>query len=219
MKNSEEKRKEASNKKPVTAKKPIPAKEEEKVFNPISEESLAERQLLDEMFSAGADAQAESDKRKRKVRQATIVLLDGRETSLEQLHARFVATPRPYRALFPNDDDFFPHALRIHGFAHLDPKIYPKPRCMRDFILRVIYGRFFESKRLLRAIEEVNPIGPNGYRLYKLYQHVDEKGEKEIEGFRDDATEIMKRCTTDYECNQKLHSEYGVPFQTDAFKQ
>ena len=48
---------------------------------------------------------------------------------------------------------------------------------------------------------------------------MDEQGEKDIEGFRDDATEIMKKCTTDYECNQKLYSEYGVPFQTDAFKE
>lgn len=219
MEKPEEKRKEVLKKKPAPIKKPIPAQEPEKKLSEISEESLAERQLLDKMFSAGADAQADSDKRRRKARAETIVLLDGRETSLDQIHARFVATPQLCSPLFPNSDPFFAQALRIHGLGHIDPKVYVKPSCIREFVLRTIYSRFPKSKELLRAIRTVNPLLPNGFRLYKLYYHVDEQGKADIERFRDDTTRIMEKCTTDYECNKRLYTEHGVSYQTDVFKE
>lgn len=211
--------KQISSKKAVAKKKPVPAKEIEKKLNEISEKSLLERQLLDEMFSTSADAQAESDKRRRKEREATIVLLSGKETSLNQIHERFVVNPQPYRPLFPNDNKFFTEALRVHGFSHLDPKVYVKPSCIRDFIIKAIYSRFYKSKELLRAIRDVNPILPNGFRLYKLYQHLDDNGQKEVEQYREDANEIMSVCANDYECKKILHSRYGISCQLDAFKE
>jgi len=200
---------------PVRKAAPV---EPKKKLTEISEESLAERQLLDKMFSANADAKAESDKRRRKAMEATITLLDGRETNIIQIHERFTSKPLPYKALFPNDNPFFANALRMHGLDHIDPRIYIKPKCIRAFILHAIYNRFPKSKELMRAINAVNPILPSGFRVRKLSQHVDIQGREQIEQYREDANKIMAICHNEYECKEKLHSEHGVPYQTDVFK-
>lgn len=218
MKNkSAVKPKEDEKQKSASVRKITPV-EPKKKLTEISEKSLVERQLLDKMFSANADAKAESDKRRRKAMEATITLLDGRETNIIQIHERFTPKPLPYKALFPNKNPFFANALRMHGLGHIDPKIYVKPKCIREFILHAIYNRFPKSKELMRAINSVNPVLPSGFRLRKLSQHVDSQGREQIEKYREDANKIMSNCQTEYECKEKLHSEHGVPYQTDAFK-
>lgn len=206
-------------KKAISTKDTLAVEGLEKKFVEISPESQQERMSLAEMFAQGADSLAENDRKRKKEREATIELLDGATTSISQIHARITPDRQPYKPLFPNENSFFTHALRIHGYGHLDPKVYVKPPCIPAFIIRTIYDRFPKSKELLLGLRALNPICPDGYRLYKLYQYVDDQGQAEIERYRDDTTRIMEACTNDYECNKRLYSEYGISYQLDAFKE
>lgn len=195
----------------------------EKLQNPeITPEQKEERLLISGMlFKQTEEFTEEEQKRKRKrekeIFESQIIELgDGRKFTLKELITLVVGKRQPYKALFPNENDFFPQSFRLLGIQG-DPKKYSKPRILSQVIRRIIYGRF--QAEVLPALDHLNPIVTGGFRKYKLSQYMNGEGKQKIIQFRDDAIELMKTFPDlDWYGFEKAYcKKYDLPFQKSLF--
>lgn len=183
----------------------------------LTEIAKADRLSLSQLLIEQTDDIAkEALEFKRKREQEKIELHSGLQISISEINSIVSANRRPYEAMFPNSIPFFKEMYRLNGWTDLNPNSYTKPPVVARWINEIIYGRF--SKDVLPAIQVLNPYINYATRLHKNFQYLTNEGQQLLEQYRDEAIEVMKKCSSWHEFRVKYSKEYGVPFQGSLYE-
>jgi hypothetical protein len=184
----------------------------------ITPEKKQERDELSSLLLQQTEEQSRVRVEKRKQRdQEVIELVGGGTTTFGELTRLVVAKRQPYEPRFPYAIPFFSEIFRLHGWSHLDYKVYAKPKLVATWIKELIYDRF--SPEVYKALRKLNPKRTGGGRANKYFQYLTPEGLLELEQYRDEAVALMQTCSTAHEFRMKMHKAYGVPYQLSIFDQ
>jgi len=140
-------------------------------------------------------------------------LLNGAEFSIREVKTIIQSKARPYEPMFRIS--YWREMFRLFGWPESELKVFHKKREAAVFINEVIYGRF--DKGVLLSLHVLNPYTGYMKRTYKHFQFMTDDGIEKLATVIDEATEMMKECSTYYEFRQKWFHAYGVPYQVKFF--
>ena len=93
--------------------------------------------------------------------------------------------------MFPNNNPFFKLMYKLNRWNNLDPNDFTKPPICAIWIKQYIYDRF-DREVLPTLLAKENPIISGYVKKYKLFQFLNDEGLLLLEGYINDAIEIMK---------------------------
>lgn len=178
----------------------------------VSEQHL--QQLLIERTDEKADKIHSNENLDREI--LKIQLIGGEEIDLSKLGV-FSFKIDVYSPRIPQE--FYRQVFRLNadkGWTIPKGKIIEKPNIVGKWTKEIIYNRF--DKRVLPALEHLNPYERIGIRRLKHFQLLNEDGLQKFDRFVNEAIEVMKECSDWYSFRVMLHKVHGVPYQTDLFK-
>ncbi len=179
--------------------------------NPIDKEikkalELQEKQAL--LF--GADAllpQKSFDKELEKYQ-----LRNGLKFTLKEVKDLINDLAGEYSPMFPNDKPFFKLMYKLCGWNHLDPTDFIKPPCCGLYIKQYIYARF-PKDILPTLLAKDNPLIGGYIKKYKLFQFLNEQGLLLLEGYIQDAMNVMETAKNWYDFELKYTKLYKLSVQ------
>lgn len=182
----------------------------------LSEDAIRERELLAGMLIHQTEEQTrEAVERKKKRDEEEIELRSGEKISVALINNFVTALRQPYDPVFPNSIPFYKEIFRLNGWDHLNPSDFIKPAIVGNWTVEILYSRL--GKDVFPAISVLNPALSNGIRIHKCFQFLTEGGRAKFIRFRDEAIELMKKCSGWIEFRRLLFQEHGVPYQANIF--
>ena len=139
-------------------------------------------------------------------------LIRGQAFSLKGIKDLIASYTREYSPMFPNEKPFFKLMYKLLKWDHLDPNSFIKPPVVALYIKLYIYGRF--NAEVLPYLQEIeNPIMSGHVKKYKLFQFLNDDGIIMLEGFIQDAINVMGTAKSWYDFELKYIKLYGLPVQ------
>ena len=105
---------------------------------------------------------------------------------------------------------------KLNGWDHLNPKDFIKPPCVALWIKQYIYGRF-EKEVLPTLLQKDNPFIEGDMRKYKLFQFFNDEGIILLEGYIQDAINVMETSKDWYDFELKYTAVYKLSVQLKMF--
>jgi len=144
-------------------------------------------------------------------------LRSGREFSIKEVKDLITELAQPYSPMFPNQKPFFKLMYKLCGWDHLNPNDFIKPPCVALWIKQFIYARF-STEILPKLQEKENPFISGYVRKYKLFQFLSDDGQRQLEGFIEDAIKVMEICKSWYEFEIKYGKLYKLSIQQKMYE-
>lgn len=139
-------------------------------------------------------------------------LRNGTVTSIKEIKGMIMEMARGYKPMFPNKKPFFKHIYKLNKWDHLNPNSFTKPPICAKWIKQYIYGRF-DREVLPSLISKENPIITGHIKKYKLFQFLNDDGLILLDGYINDAIEIMKISKDWYDFEKKYTAIYKLSVQ------
>lgn len=118
-------------------------------------------------------------------------LRNGAVTSIKEVKDLINNAARDYQAMFPNNKPFFSLMFKLNGWDDLNPNAFIKPPVCAIWIRQYIYGRF-DREILPTLLAKENPLILGYIKKYKLFQFLNHEGLFLLEGYIQDAIDVMK---------------------------
>ncbi len=122
------------------------------------------------------------------------VLTNGTEFSRRSIKELVQNAAGEYFPMFPNNKPFFKLMYKLNRWVNLNPNNFIKPPVVALWIKLYVYGRF-EKWVLDELLAKENPIIRDYIRQYKLFQFLDERGQMLMEGYIQDAIDVMEEVS------------------------
>lgn len=139
-------------------------------------------------------------------------LRNGTITSINEIKGMISDLARDYKPMFPNNNPFFKLMYKLNRWNNLDPNDFTKPPICAIWIKQYIYGRF-DREVLPTLLAKENPIISGYVKKYKLFQFLNDEGLLLLEGYINDAIEIMKISKDWYDFEKKYTKLYNLSVQ------
>jgi len=144
-------------------------------------------------------------------------LRNGLEFTIKEVKDLIIEMAGEYSPMFTNKKPFFKLMYKLHGWDKLDPTEFIKPPCVALYIKKYVYARF-PKDILPTLLAKENPL-INGYvRKYKLFQFLNDSGLVLLEGYIQDAIDVMKKSKTWYDFELKYTKKYKLSVQLKCIK-
>jgi P63C domain len=168
--------------------------------------------LMDSILEQTENLTAKQAVKKNKEKEDEILqLIGGGSLSISQWKSFLTNHANQHPYLFPNDVPFYTEIYRLNKWDNLNPYSFTKPPAVAHWTNILIYNRF--PKELLPVIQIINPfISGTCLRWDKNYNYLNDEGYLMAIKFRDQAIEMMKKCSTWHEFRLKMSKEHGVPY-------
>jgi len=144
-------------------------------------------------------------------------LQSGVQFSNKSLQDLIKSIASEYEPMFPNSKPFFKLMYKLCKWDKLDPNKFIKPPVVAIYIKKYIYARF-KGDVLANLLVIDNPLVSGYIKKYKLFQFLTPQGLFLLEGYIQDAIDVMKTCTTWYEFELKYTKLYDLPVQLKLIK-
>ncbi|WP_111682484.1 P63C domain-containing protein [Winogradskyella tangerina] len=141
-----------------------------------------------------------------------IQLRNGTTTSLKEIKDLINDIPREHESMFPNEKPFFSLMFYLNEWNDLNPHNFIKPPICAKWIKQYIYGRF-DREVLPTLLKKENPIIAGYIKKYKLFQFLNDDGLMLLEGYINDAIEVMKISKNWYDFELKYTKLYTLSVQ------
>jgi hypothetical protein len=159
-------------------------------------------------FEQFSDEQLDFENEKRQ-------LIGGNTISIADYNQILYTNAKKWGSKFKQE--YFERIFILHGVsndvAKDMAKKYRKPRYVAVFNNEIIYCRF--DSTVLPILQERNPYVFYYIRRYKHYQFFPIELINKLVEYLDNATELMKTCTSLSEFRKKYFELYKVPYQTE----
>jgi len=118
-----------------------------------------------------------------------------------------------YFPMFPNSNPFFKLMFKLNGWKG-DHNAFVKPSICGLYIKKYIYARF-EGDILPYLLKKENPLMSGYVRKYKLFQFLNDEGRTKMEGYIQDAINLMEDSETKswYDFELKYTAKYKLSVQ------
>lgn len=145
-----------------------------------------------------------------------IQLIGGGEITIGEIKRREGVMAKNLQEYFPQyPKEYYREVNRLNGWTKSDDLLFQKPPIVGRYTNEIIYARF--SKDVLPLLQHLNPYTSWGARPHKHFQWLNEEGKEKLQEYISDAIQVMKTCNTWYDFRVKHSTQFGVPFQLNAF--
>jgi hypothetical protein len=138
-------------------------------------------------------------------------LRNGRIFTMKEVKDLTNNQPDDYFPMFPNANPFFKWMFKLKGW-NLNPNEFIKPPCCAIYIKQYIYGRF-QPEMLPTLLSKPNPLIFGYIRQYKLFQYLNEEGRRLMQGYIEDAINVMEESKDWYDFELTYTKKYNLPVQ------
>ncbi len=141
-----------------------------------------------------------------------IQLRNGTITSIREVKDLIINLAREYEPMFPNSKPFFSLMFNLNGWHDLNPNNFVKPPICAKWIKQYVYGRF-DKELLPTLLKKENPLIVGYIKKYKLFQFLNDDGLILLNGYINDAIEVM-RISKDWEDFEVKYTKlYHISYQ------
>src|ERR1035437_5991421 len=179
---------------------------------------IEEQKLVKQKESQGLIVNADTLLPKKSVDKELEIfqLRSGIEFSIKGINDLISEIARPYFPMFPNSKPFFKLMYKLNRWDNLNPNDFIKPPCVALWIKQYVYARF--SKEVLPTLmQKDNPLVDGYIKKYKLFQFLNDEGLLLLEGYIQDAINVMETASSWYDFELKYTAIYRLSVQLKIF--